>query len=80
MRWAKKVEPKVGDKRHKRKFAWFPIQAHYDTYNRDFTIWLEFYYAEQEYITSSEFVDNILVEGEPYWSTIRRYIIYDSGY
>ncbi len=41
MKW---IPPKDGQRRIKRKFAWLPVKTQEGT-----KIWLEFYYALQEY-------------------------------
>lgn len=45
MKWlTNKTIPREGDRRTKRKFAFFPIQTTYD-----YTVWLETYDSVQEY-------------------------------
>ena len=45
MKWKTvKKEPQEGDRRRKRKFAFFPIETDYDL-----TVWLETYESVQEY-------------------------------
>jgi hypothetical protein len=69
MIWNRKPNPKIGDRRWVRKFAYFPITiniAKYEgwKYEQDeniVTIWLEFYYAKQVY-------SNCVYDG-PFWDT-----------
>jgi hypothetical protein len=50
MKWKTvKKQPKYGDRRTKRKFAFFPIETDYD-----YTVWLETYDSVQEYRWSGD--------------------------
>ncbi len=52
MRWlTKKPEPKVGDIRHRNKFAFLPTKV--DMY----TVWFEFYQVTEEYKAMYDFTD-----------------------
>ena len=47
MRWKIASEPKVGDVRFKRKFAWFPVRVKFR--GESCYIWLEHYLATQQF-------------------------------
>lgn len=76
MKWNLEKEPKVGDTRDVLKFAWIPTIVE-DSYKNRFVIWFEYYYAHQKRMTSCEMVDIYCIEGDPYWSTIKRLIIHE---
>lgn len=53
MKW-KIPEPKDGDKRTVKRFAWIPQEITDDAGKR-YVVWLEFYYIEQVYCEGQEY-------------------------
>lgn len=60
MRWKTKPEPKIGDSRWVKKFAWIPARL-----DSDVKVWLESYYVKQEYNKYGDFVTYSYV-----WDTV----------
>lgn len=48
MRWKIPQDPKVGDTRHIKKFAWLPVFA-YDEEGNTWKVWFEHYLIQEKY-------------------------------
>ena len=75
MRINLKPTPKIGDKRLKDCYAWFPVEA-FTSYGKRYLIWLEPYKLEQEYKESSSYdgYTGVVCSSYESWETIKRYI------
>lgn len=64
MKWKAKKEPKEGDTRIRRKFAWIPVYTYCET--ELYTVWLETYLAVEEY-------KRVLVNKGGYYSSVLKW-------
>lgn len=71
MRWKVKKEPKDGDERWCKRFAWSPVNARCHTEDR-YWIWLEKYHQYQKYSVSYDIIAGVSVMR---WITIENYVI-----
>jgi hypothetical protein len=70
MKWKIKEPPKLGDWRHRTKFAWFPTTIH------DHKVWLETYGVKEHYIEVVCYNGAILPYPIMEWVEYDRHILY----
>jgi hypothetical protein len=71
MRWKHKADPREGDVRNIRKFAWKP------TVVGEYKVWLEFYHIVQQYQKASYYDERLkkVVWNDNAWVTIKLEVI-----
>lgn len=73
MRWKIPPEPKTGDVRHIKKFAWTPVYA-YDEGGNLWKIWLEHYLIQEKYGEGMCMVGGNLFHADR-WNFVKRWVI-----
>lgn len=66
MKWKIKKEPKEGDFRCRKKFAWFPTQV------KEYIVWLESYEVKEVYQMVA-LVDENIIHGQLEWVEVDRW-------
>ena len=76
MKWAiyPKTEPKIGDVRDVKKFAWLPVIAWSVYQECECRVWLETYMQEQEYLSGYEVLPDIGVVKQNNWVKVKNYV------